>query len=175
MSQDVRDCLKNRLIRLCHVPGVGFANAVVAKIGSERELIFCMIAGESGAERRLVLTSLSRTIVGGGRQRRGRLIKLCGVPGGGFAVVAEIGIERELIFCMIADGSSAERCRVLSSLRRTIVGGGRQRRGRLVKLCGVPGGRFAVVAKMGIERELIFSRVADGRAAGRPRVLISLR
>ena len=116
VSQDVRHCLKNRLIRLCHVPGVGFANAVVAKIGSERELIFCMIAG----------------------------------------------------------GSGAERCRVLSSLRRTIVGGGRQRRGRLVKLCGVPGGRFAVVAKMGIERELIFSRVADGRAAGRPRVLISL-
>ena len=175
VSQDVRDCLKNRLIRLCHVPGVGFANAVVAKIGIERELIFCMIAGESGAERRLVLTSLSRNIVGGGRQRRGRLIKLCGVPGGGFAVVAEIGIERELIFCMIADGSGAERCRVLSSLRRNIVGGGRQRRGRLVKLCGVPGGRFAVVAKMGIERELIFSRVADGRAAGRPRVLISLR
>jgi hypothetical protein len=23
VSQDVRDCLKNRLIRLCHVPGVG--------------------------------------------------------------------------------------------------------------------------------------------------------
>ena len=82
VSQDVRHCLKNRLIRLCHVPGVGFANAVVAKIGIERELIFCMIAGESGAERSLVLTSLSRTIVGGGRQRRGRLIKLCGVPGG---------------------------------------------------------------------------------------------
>ena len=124
VSQDVRDCLKSLLIRLWHVPGVGFANAVVAKIGIERELIFCMIAGESGAERRLVLTSLSRNIVGGGRQRRGRLIKLCGVPGGGFAVVAEIGIERELIFCMIADGSSAGRCRVLSSLRRTIVGGG---------------------------------------------------
>ena len=174
VSQDVRDCLKNRLIRLCHVPGVGFANAVVAKIGIERELIFCMIAGESGAERRLVLTSLSRNIVGGGRQRRGRLIKLCGVPGGGFAVVAEIGIERELIFCMIAGGSGAERCRVLISLRRTIVGGGRQRRGRLVKLCGVPGGRFAVVAKMGIERELIFSRVADGSGAGRSRVLSSL-
>ena len=61
--------------------------------------------------------------------------------------MAEIGIERELIFCMIADGSSAEWCRVLTSLSRTIVGGGRQRRGRLVKLCGVPGGRFAVVAK----------------------------
>ena len=61
--------------------------------------------------------------------------------------MAEIGIERELIFCMIAGGSGAERRRVLTSLSRTIVGGGRQRRGWLVKLCGVPGGRFAVVAK----------------------------
>jgi len=124
VSQDVRHCLENRLIRLCHVPGVGFADAVVAKIGIERELIFCMIAGESGAERRLVLTSLSRNIVGGGRQRRGRLLKLCGVPGGGFAVMAEIGIERELIFCMITDGSGAGWSRVLSRLRRDIVGDG---------------------------------------------------
>ena len=117
VSQDVRDCLKSLLIRLWHVPGVGFANAVVAKIGIERELIFCMIAGESGAERRLVLTSLSRTIVGGGRQRRGRLVKLCGVPGGRFAVVAKMGIERELIFSRVADGRAAGRPRVLISLR----------------------------------------------------------
>ena len=117
VSQDVRHCLENRLIRLCHVPGVGFADAVVAKIGIERELIFCMIAGESGAERRLVLTSLSRNIVGGGRQRRGRLLKLCGVPGGRFAVVAKMGIERELIFSRVADGRAAGRPRVLISLR----------------------------------------------------------
>ena len=66
VSQDVRHCLKNRLIRLCHVPGVGFANAVVAKIGSERELIFCMIAVGICAGRCRVLSSLRRTIVGGG-------------------------------------------------------------------------------------------------------------
>jgi hypothetical protein len=145
----------------------------VAKIGIERELIFCMIAGESGAERRLVLTSLSRNIVGGGRQRWGRLIKLCGVPGGGFAVVAEIGIERELIFCMVADGSGAERPRVLSSiLGRDIVGSGRQRGRRLIKLCLVPSVGFAnaVMARVGI-----FSMVTDESGAGRPRVLSTLR
>ena len=162
VSQDVRDCLKNRLfsgrqrrrrlIKVCHVPSVGLANAVVAKIGIEHELIFCMIAGESGAERRLVLTSLSRNIVGGGGQRRGRLIKLRGVPGEGFAAVAETGIERELIFCMVADGSAAGRRLVLSSLRRNIVGGGGRRRRRLIKVRRVPVG-FAVAAKIGVEHE----------------------
>jgi len=127
VNQDVRDRLKNRLIsgrqrrrrliKVCHVPSVGLANAIAAKIGIEHELIFCMIAGESGAERRLVLTSLSRNIVGGGRQRRGRLVKLCGVPGGRFAVVAKMGIERELIFSRVADGRAAGRPRVLISLR----------------------------------------------------------
>ena len=131
-----------------------------------------MLADGSSAGRPRVLSGLRRTIVGGARQRRGRMIRGYLVRGVEFAnaVVARVGI-----FSMLAAGSAAGRPRVLSGLGRDIVGGGRQRRGRLVKLCDVPGGRFAVVTKMGIERELIFSRVADGRAAGRPRVLISLR
>ena len=53
------------MIRVYLVPAVGFANAVVARIG-----IFSMVAGESGAGRPPVLSSLRRNIVGGARQRR---------------------------------------------------------------------------------------------------------
>ena len=59
------------MIKLCLVPGVGFANAVMARIG-----IFSMVGGESGAGRPRVLSSLRRTIVGGARQRRGRMIRV---------------------------------------------------------------------------------------------------
>jgi hypothetical protein len=155
---------RRRLIKLCLVAGMGFADAVVARVG-----IFSMLAAGGSAGRSRVLSSLRRDIVGGGRQRRRRLIKLCLVPGVGFAdaVVARIGI-----FSMLAAGSGAGRPRVLSSLRRDIVGGGRQRRRRLTKLCLVPGMGFAdaVVARVGL-----FSMVADGGSAGRPRVLSSLR
>ena len=58
VSQDVRDCLKNLLIRLWHVPGVGFANAVVAKMGIERELIFSRVADGRAAGRPRALISL---------------------------------------------------------------------------------------------------------------------
>ena len=108
------------MIGVCLVAGVGFANAVVARIG-----IFSMVAGGSGAGRPRVLSGLRRNIVGGARQPRRRMIGVCRVPGVGFAnaVVARIGI-----FSMVAGGSGAERPRVLSSLRRNIVGGGWQRR-----------------------------------------------
>ena len=108
------------MIKLCLVPGGGFADAVMARIG-----IFSMVAGESSAGRPRVLSGLRRTIVGGGRQHRRRLIKVCLVPSVGFAdvVVARVGI-----FSMLADGSSAGRARSLSSsLRRTIGGSARQR------------------------------------------------
>ena len=67
-----------------------------------------MVAGESGAGRPRVLSGLRRTIVGGGRQRRRRLIQVCLVPGVGFAdaVVARVGI-----FSMLADESGAGRAR----------------------------------------------------------------
>ena len=55
-----RQCWR-RLIRVHLVPGVGFANAVMARVG-----IFSMVGGESGAGRPRVLSSLRRTIVGGG-------------------------------------------------------------------------------------------------------------
>ena len=153
------------MIKLCLVPGVGFADAVVARVG-----IFSMLAAGSGAGRPRVLSGLGRDIVGGGRQRRRRLIKLCLVPSVGFAdaVVARVGI-----FSMLADGSSAGRARSLSSsLRRTIVGSARQRWRRLIRVHLVPGVGFAnaVVARVGI-----FSMLADGSSAGRPRVLSSLR
>ena len=97
------------------VPAVGFANAVVARIG-----IFSMVGGESGAGRPPVLSSLRRDIVGGARQRRGRMIRVYLVPAVGFAnaVVARIGI-----FSMVGGESGAGRPPVLSSLRRNIVGG----------------------------------------------------
>ena len=152
------------MIKLCLVPGVGFADAVMARVG-----IFSMVAGESGAGRPRVLSGLRRTIVGGGRQRRGRLIRVCLVPGVGFAnaVVARVGI-----FSMVADESGAGRPPVLSSLRRNIVGGARQRRGRMIRVYLVPGVGFAnaVVARIGI-----FSMVGDESGAGRPPVLSSLR
>src|SRR3954452_9197277 len=128
-----------------------------------------MLADVSIARRPRVLSGLRRAIVGGGRQHRRWLIKLCLVPSVGFAdaVVARVGV-----FSMLADGSSAGRPRVLSGLRRTIVGGGRQHRRRLIKLCLVPGMGFAnaVMARVGI-----FSMLADGSSAGRPRVLSGLR
>ena len=98
------------------VPAVGFANVVVARFG-----IFSMVGGERGAGRPLVLSSLRRNIVGGARQRRGRMIRVYLVPAVGFAhaVVARIEIVSRL-----ADGSGAGRPPVLSSLRREIVGGG---------------------------------------------------
>ena len=108
------------MIKLCLVPGGGFADAVVARAG-----IFSMLAAGSGAGRPRVLSGLGRDIVGGGRQHRRRLIKLCLVPSVGFAdaVVARVGI-----FSMLADGSTAGRARSLSSsLRRTIGGSARQR------------------------------------------------
>ena len=153
------------MIKLCLVPGGGFADAVVARVG-----IFSMLAAGSGAGRPRVLSGLRRDIVGGGRQHRRRLIKLCLVPSVGFAdaVVARVGI-----FSMLADGSSAGRARSLSSsLRRTIGGSARQRWRRLIRVHLVPGGGFAnaVVARVGI-----FSMLADGSSAGRPRVLSSLR
>ena len=127
-----------------------------------------MVADESGAGPR-VLSSLRRTFVGGACQHGRRMIRLCLVPGVGFAdaVVARIGI-----FSMVAGESGAGRPRVLSSLRRTIVGGGRQRRRRMIRLCLVPGVGFAdaVVARIGI-----FSMVAGGSGAGRPRFCSSLR
>ena len=114
-----------------------------------------MLAAGSAAGRPRVLSGLGRDIVGGGRQHRGRLIKLCLVPSVGFAdaVVARVGI-----FSMLAAGSGAGRPRVLSGLGRDIVGGGRQHRRRLIKLCLVPSVGFAnaVVARVGI-----FSMVAD--------------
>ena len=101
-------------------PRVGFANAVVARFG-----IFSMVGGESGAGRPPVLSSLRRDIVGGARQRRGRMIRVDLVRGVGFAnaVVARFGI-----FSMVGGESGAGRPPVLSSLRRNIVGGSRQRR-----------------------------------------------
>ena len=86
------------MIKLCLVPGVGFADAVVARVG-----IFSMLAAGSGAGRPRVLSGLGRDIVGGGRQHRRRLIKLCLVPSVGFAdaVVARVGI-----FSMLADGAA---------------------------------------------------------------------
>ena len=98
------------MIKLFLVPGVGFADAVMAKIG-----IFSMVASESSAGRPRVLSGLRRTIVGGGRQRRRRLIKVCLVPSVGFAdaVVARVGI-----FSMVTDESGAGRPPVLSGLRR---------------------------------------------------------
>src|SRR6478735_7547610 len=94
------------------VPAVGFANAVVAGLG-----IFSMV----GAGRPPVMSSLRRDIVGGGR----RLIRVYLVPAVGFAnaVVAGFGI-----FSMVGAGSGAGRPPVLSSPRRDIVGGSRQRR-----------------------------------------------
>src|SRR6478735_9098275 len=92
------------------VPAVGFANAVVAGCG-----IFSMV----GAGRPPVMSSLRRTIVGGGRRMLG--VYLVPAVGFGDAVVARVGI-----FSMVADRSDAGRPRVLSSLRRTIVGGGRR-------------------------------------------------
>ena len=65
------------MIKLFLVPGVGFADAVMAKIG-----IFSMVTGESSAGRPRVLSGLRRTIVGGARQRRGRLIKCILFPVG---------------------------------------------------------------------------------------------
>ena len=104
------------MVRVYLVPGVGFADAVVARIG-----IFSMLAAGSGAGRPRLLSSLRCYIVGGGRQRRRRLIKVCLVAGVRFAdaVVARIGK-----FFMLAAGGSAGRPRVLGGLRRTIVGGG---------------------------------------------------
>src|SRR6187399_896292 len=52
------------MIRGYLVRGVGFANAVVARVG-----IFSMVGGESGAGWPPVLSSLSRTIVGGAWRR----------------------------------------------------------------------------------------------------------
>src|SRR6478609_356971 len=116
------------------VPAVGFANAVVAGFG-----IFSMV----GAGRPPVMSSLRRDIVGGGR----RMIRVYLVPAVGFAnaVVAGFGI-----FSMVGAGSGAGRSPVMSSLRRNIVGGARQRRGRMIRL-------------------------ADGSGAGRPPVLSSPR
>src|SRR6478736_4608290 len=116
------------MIKLCLVPSVGFADAVAARVG-----IFSMLAAGSGAGRPRVLSGLGRDIVGGGRQHRRRLIKLCLVPSMGFAnaVVARVGI-----FSMLGGESGVGRAGSLSSgLRRTIVGGGRQHRRRLIKLC----------------------------------------
>src|SRR6476660_8340393 len=109
-----------RMIRVYLVPAVGFANVVVARFG-----IFSMVGGERGAGRPWVLSSLRRNIVGGARQRRGRMIRVDLVRGVGFAnaVVARFGI-----FSMVGGESGAGRPRVLSSLRRNIVGGSRQRR-----------------------------------------------
>jgi hypothetical protein len=80
------------MIRVYLVPSVGFANAVVARIG-----IFSMVADGSGAGRPRVVSSLRRNIGGGARQRRRRLVRVCLVPSVGFAdtVVAKIGIEHE--------------------------------------------------------------------------------
>ena len=152
------------MIRVHLVPGVGFADAVVARVG-----IFSMVGDGSGAGRPRVLSSLRRTIVGGARQRRGRMIRVYLVRGVGLAnaVVARVGI-----FSMVGDGSGAGRPPVLSSLRRTIVGGARQRRGRMIRVYLVPGVGFAnaVVARVGI-----FSMVGGESGAGRPPVLSSLR
>src|SRR6478735_7449779 len=137
------------MIRVYLVPAVGFGDG-------------------SGAGRPPVMSRLRRDIVGVGRQRRGRLVKLCDVPGGRFAVVAKMGIERELIFSRVAAGSGAGRPRVLSSLGRDIVGGGRQRGRRLIKLCLVTAVGFADAA---VARAGIFSLVAAGSSAGRPRSL----
>jgi hypothetical protein len=49
------------MIRVYLVPAVGFANAVVTRVG-----IFSMVTDESGAGRPRVLSSLRRDIVGGG-------------------------------------------------------------------------------------------------------------
>ena len=155
---------RRRLIQVRLVPGVGFADAVVARVG-----IFSMVADESGAGRPRVLSGLRRTIVGGARQRRGRMIRVYLVPGVGFAnaVVARVGI-----FSMVGDESGAGRPPVLSSLRRTIVGGARQRRGRMIRVYLVRGVGLAnaVVARVGI-----FSMVGGESGAGRPPVLSSLR
>ena len=89
-------------------PPWDFANVVVAGFG-----IFSMV----GAGRPPVLSSLRRTIVGGGRRMLG--VNLVPAVGFGDVVVARIGI-----FSMVASESGAGRPRVVSSLRRTIVGGG---------------------------------------------------
>ena len=145
-----------RMIRVYLVPAVGFANVVVARFG-----IFSMVGGERGAGRPWVLSSLRRTIVGGGR----RMIRVYLVPAVGFAnvVVARFGI-----FSMVGGERGAGRPWVLSSLRRTIVGGGR----RMIRVYLVPAVGFAnvVVARFGI-----FSMVGGERGAGRPPVLSSLR
>ena len=52
------------MIKLCLVPSVGFADAVVARVG-----IFSMVTDESGAGRPPVLSSLRRNISGSARQR----------------------------------------------------------------------------------------------------------
>ena len=152
------------MISVYLVPAVGFGDAVMARIG-----IFSMVGGESGAGRPRVLSSLRRTIVGGARQRRGRMIRVYLVPAVGFgdAVVARIGI-----FSMVGGESGAGRPPILSSLRRTIVGGARQRRGRMIRVYLVPAVGFAnaVVARIGI-----FSMVGGESGAGRPPVLSSLR
>ena len=100
------------MIRVYLVPAVGFGDAVVARIG-----ILSMVTDESDAGRPRVLSSLRRTIVGGGRRMLG--VNLVPAVGFGDAVVARIGI-----FSMVASESGAGRPRVRSSLRRDIVGGG---------------------------------------------------
>src|SRR6478609_4997264 len=148
------------MIRVYLVPAVGFANVVVARFG-----IFSMVGGERGAGRPLVLSSLRRNIVGGARQRSGRMIRVDLVRGVGVAnaVVARFGI-----FSMVGGESGAGRPPVLSSLRRDIVGGARQRRGRMIRVYLVPAVGFAnaVVARIGI-----FSMVGGESGAGRPPVL----
>jgi len=100
------------MIRVYLVPAVGFGDAVVARIG-----ILSMVTDESDAGRPRVLSSLRRTIVGGGRRMLG--VYLVPAVGVGEAVVAGLGI-----FSMVASESGAGRPPVMSSLRRTIVGGG---------------------------------------------------
>src|SRR6478735_8080918 len=140
------------MIRVYLVPAVGFGDAVVARIG-----ILSMVTDESDAGRPRVLSSLRRTIVGGGRRMLGVYL----FPAVGFAnaVVAGFGI-----FSMVGAG----RPPVMSSLRRTIVGGGRRMLG--VYLVPAVGFGDAVVAGLGI-----FSMVASESGAGRPPVMSSLR
>ena len=118
-----------------------------------------MVGGERGAGRPPVMSSLRRTIVGGGR----RMIRVYLVPAVGFAnaVVAGVGI-----FSMVGGESGAGRPPVLSSLRRTIVGGGSAAQGTNDQgvSCSRRGIRQRRRGQIGI-----FSMVGGGRGAGRPR------
>src|SRR6476646_3222027 len=118
-----------------------------------------MVGGERGAGRPWVLSSLRRNIVGGARQRRGRMIRVDLVPAVGVAnaVVARFGI-----FSMVGGESGAGRPPVLSSLRRDIVGGARQRRGRMIRVYLVPAVGFAAA---GVARIGIFSMVGGESGA----------